>query len=119
MLLALLGALAALTLRAAEEVGELVVAVPLGVLDVGLEAQRVVQALLHEPDDVVVLVLGAGYLAGLLGSGSHWSLPLVGCRSEDVLPSFAGLTPRFAATIRFVPDRLYFTESDEANQLIA
>jgi hypothetical protein len=57
MVLALLGALAALSLRAAEEVRELGIPVPLGVLDVGLESQRVREALLCEPDDVVVLVL--------------------------------------------------------------
>src|SRR5918992_828669 len=61
--LALLGALAALALGPAEEVGELLVAVALGVLHVRLEAQGVVQALLGEPDDVVVLVLGPGDLA--------------------------------------------------------
>src|SRR6266568_4700730 len=67
-LLALLGALAALRLRLAEEVRELAVAVALGVLDVLLQAQRVAQAGLGEPDDVVVLVLGTGELAGLAGA---------------------------------------------------
>src|SRR5438105_388858 len=65
--LALFAAFAALRLRAPEQVGELGVAVALGVLDVGLEAQRVAQALLGEPDEVVVLVLRAGRVAGLLG----------------------------------------------------
>src|SRR5829696_3572528 len=72
-LLALLRALPALALGAPEEVGELGVAVAGGVLDVGLEPQRVVQALLDEPDDVVVLVLGAGYLAAL---GRHGACSL-------------------------------------------
>jgi hypothetical protein len=61
VLLALVGAL----LRAPEELREIGVAVALGVLGVLLEAQRVAQALLREPDDVVVLVLGAGDLPGL------------------------------------------------------
>src|SRR4051794_36801316 len=64
--LSLLGALAALPLGAPKELGELGVSVALGVLRVVLEAQDVAQALLGEPDDVVVLVLGAGDLAGLL-----------------------------------------------------
>src|ERR687888_53705 len=64
-LLALLATLAAGALRAAEEVGELRVAGALGVLDVGLQAQRVAQRLLGEPDEVVVLVAGAGDLATL------------------------------------------------------
>src|SRR5439155_20072470 len=79
VLLALLGALAALTLRAPEEIGELAVAGSLGVLDVGLQPQRVVEALLDEPDDVVVLVLRAGDLTGLLGSCAHWSSRWVEC----------------------------------------
>src|ERR671914_2511878 len=70
-LLALLGSLAALALRAPEEIGELVVAVALRVLGVGLEPQDVRQALLGEPDDVVVLVLRAGDLAGLGLAGRH------------------------------------------------
>jgi hypothetical protein len=40
----------------------------LGVLDVGLEPEGVAQARLREPDDVVVLVLGAGDVAGLGGT---------------------------------------------------
>src|SRR3954447_1482216 len=44
--LALLGALAAVRLRLAEQVRDLVVPVALGVLDVGLQAQGVVQACL-------------------------------------------------------------------------
>src|SRR5215216_3284287 len=62
-LLALLGALAALGLGLAEEGGELGVALAFGVLDVGLQPQGVAQAGLGEPDDVVVLVLGAGDLS--------------------------------------------------------
>jgi hypothetical protein len=73
--LALLGAIAAGFLGAAEEVGKLGVAVALGVLDVGLQAQRVAQALLGESDDVVVLVPGAGRLAGLFRAGLHRFLP--------------------------------------------
>src|SRR5215210_7560698 len=69
-LLALFSALAALGLRLAEQVGEFAVAVAVGVLDVGLQAERVAQALLGEPDEVVVLVLGAGDLSGLLAATS-------------------------------------------------
>jgi hypothetical protein len=47
--LALLGTLAALTLRSPEELGQLAVTSPFGVLDVGLQPQRVAQALLGEP----------------------------------------------------------------------
>src|SRR5919106_4831104 len=65
--LALLRALAALALCPAEELRQLVVVLPPGVLDVGLEPERVAQARLGEPDDVVVLVLGAGDVAGLGG----------------------------------------------------
>src|SRR5204863_6014521 len=78
-LLALLGSLAARALGAAEELGEIRITIALGVLDVGLQAQHVREALLDEPDDVVVLVLGAGDLPGLLGASFHvssfgWSL---------------------------------------------
>src|SRR5215210_9354444 len=76
-LLALLSALAALGLGLAEEVRELGVVVTLGVLDVLLEAQHVVEACLGEPDDVVGLVLGPGYLAGLCG-GHDLTLLLIG-----------------------------------------
>src|SRR5436190_1088445 len=65
--LALLCALAALAPGAAEELRELGVAVALGVLGVLLHAQRVAQALLGEPDQVVVLVLRARDLSGLFG----------------------------------------------------
>src|SRR3954454_5133886 len=64
-LLALLRALLARLLGLAEEIGQIVVAIALGVLDVGLEPQRIGEALLGEPDDVVVLVLRAGDVAGL------------------------------------------------------
>src|SRR5919109_4790257 len=73
-LLALLPALAAGALRAAEEVGELRVAGALGVLDVGLQAQRVAQRLLGEPDEVVVLVGGAGDFAAFGLRGHEWNL---------------------------------------------
>src|SRR5215213_7806898 len=63
--LALLGALAALALRAAEELCELVVAVALRIGPVLLHPQCVAQALLGEPDEVVVLVLRASDLATL------------------------------------------------------
>src|SRR3954471_9442570 len=68
-LLALLAAAAAGLLSLTEEVRQLGVVVPLGVLDVLLEAQHVVEAGLDVPDDVVRLVLGSGLLAGL--SSSH------------------------------------------------
>src|SRR4051794_34293449 len=79
-LLALLATAAARLLRPLEEVGQLGVAVPLRVLGVLLHPQRVAQALLGEPDEVVVLVLGAGYVAGLLRARFHLCL-LVGCRA--------------------------------------
>src|SRR3954451_16704413 len=65
-LLALLGALLALRLCPAEEVGELLVTGPFRIADVGLQPQGVAQARLGEPDDVVVLVLSPGGLPGLL-----------------------------------------------------
>src|SRR5918998_2758698 len=71
-LLALLGAPTARLLRTAEEIRELGVPVALGVLPVRLESQHVAQALLGEPDDVVVLVLRAGDVAGL---ARHRCLP--------------------------------------------
>jgi hypothetical protein len=52
-------------LRLGEELGQLSVALPLRVLDIGLQPQRVVQAFLGEPDQVVILVGGPGDLAGL------------------------------------------------------
>src|SRR4051794_2668723 len=61
--LALVRALLALALGPAEELGELVVAVALRVACVLVHAQCVAQALLREPDEVVVLVLGSGYLS--------------------------------------------------------
>src|SRR5215213_8336082 len=64
--LALLGAPAARFLGSPEEVGQIRVVLPLRVLDVGLESQDVAQALLDEPDDVVVLVLGACDLASFV-----------------------------------------------------
>src|SRR5205807_7666151 len=42
-------------------------------LDVDLEPQRVAERLLREPDQVVVLVLGAGDVAGLFGRDCHCS----------------------------------------------
>src|SRR5688572_3759113 len=90
--LALLGALAARALGAAEELGEIVVAVALGVLDVLLEPERVAEALLGEPDDVVVLVLGAGDLTGLGG----------GCRLHGS-PFVSGSRPRLPVFSRFTP----------------
>src|SRR3954464_8424817 len=76
MVLALLAALAALCLGATEEVRELGVPVAFGVLDVGLKPQRVAEALLCEPDQVVVLVLRARDLAGLLATRFHPSSAL-------------------------------------------
>src|ERR671911_1701845 len=74
-LLALLSALAALTLGSAEELGELGISVALGILDVPLEAEGVAQARLGEPDDVVVLVLGARDLPGLASAAGHDAPP--------------------------------------------
>src|SRR5919106_921243 len=73
-ILALLGALAALTLRTTEELRQLLVAVALGVLRVLLHPEHVAKALLGEPEQVVVLVLGAGDVAGLLLLAHHISL---------------------------------------------
>src|SRR5215207_5170325 len=94
--LALLGALAARLLGALEEVGELRVALALSVLAVGLETQHVGQALLREPDDVVVLVLGAGDLTGLGLAGRHPSSPLVAGAFAERLPSSTALIPPIA-----------------------
>src|SRR5215216_8007440 len=58
----------------AEEVGQLRIPLAFGVLDVGLQAQGVAQAGLGEPDDVVILVLGAGDVPGLVATG-HMRLP--------------------------------------------
>src|SRR3954454_3634306 len=63
--LALVGALLALGLRTTEELRELRITVTVRVLDIGLQTQRVAQALLGEPDQVVVLVRGAGDLPTL------------------------------------------------------
>src|SRR5215216_604591 len=70
----LLGPLAALGLGPAEEVGQLRIPLTFGVLDIGLQAQGVAQAGLGEPDDVVILVLGAGDVPGLVATG-HMRLP--------------------------------------------
>src|SRR5690348_17161655 len=74
--LPLLGALAAVGLGLAEEVGELVVTRPLGVLDVELQAHGVAQAGLGVPDEVVVLVGRARDVAGLAGHAAHTAAPL-------------------------------------------
>src|SRR5215218_1697606 len=66
--LPLLGALPALALRAPEEVGQLGVAVALRVLHGRIEPEHGVEALLDEPDDVVILVLRAGDAAGFLAA---------------------------------------------------
>src|SRR4051794_15811093 len=86
-LLALLSALAALCLRLAEQVGEVAVAVAVGVLNVGLQAECIAQALLGEPDEVVVLVLGAGDLSCLLAAASG-HVPLL--HSSEELGLLAG-----------------------------
>src|ERR1700712_5354052 len=57
---ALLGPLLAGLLGTPEEISQVGIARPVGVFGVVLEPQHVVEALLGEPDDVVVLVLGAG-----------------------------------------------------------
>src|SRR5919108_598153 len=88
-LLALLATLAAGTLRAAEELGELRVAGALGVLDVGLEAKRVAQRLLGEPDEVVVLVGGAGDLAAF-GLCRHERNLLSWWAAAGAFPGFEG-----------------------------
>src|ERR1700730_2153432 len=62
-----LGALTAIRLRLAEELGHFLVSVTLRVLDVGFQPQRVVEALLGVPNEVVVLVLGARNGSGFGG----------------------------------------------------
>ena len=69
-LLALLGSLSTIRLSLAEQFRKLTVPVALGVLDVGVQAKRVAEALLGKPDEVVVLVPGAGDLPGL-GAARH------------------------------------------------
>src|SRR5215216_2517287 len=81
----LLGPLAALGLGPAEEVGQLRIPLTFGVLDIGLQAQGVAQAGLGEPDDVVVLVLGAGDVPGLVATG-HVRLPRALLRPPPCLP---------------------------------
>src|SRR3954465_15517678 len=85
-LLAHLGALAAVGLGAAEQIGQFGVARAFGVLDVDVQAEGVVQACLDVPDEVVVLVLRASDVAGL-GSGGHRSLLVSsasdGCRCRE------------------------------------
>src|SRR3954447_17382822 len=66
-LLAPLAALAARLLGAAEELRQVRVAVTVGVLDIGLQTQRIAERLLGEPDQVVVLVLSASCLASFVG----------------------------------------------------
>src|SRR4051812_39439546 len=65
-LLAPLAALAARLLGAAEELPQVRVAVTVGVLDIGLQTQRIAERLLGEPDQVVVLVLSASGLASFV-----------------------------------------------------
>src|SRR4051812_43123670 len=82
--LGLVGALLAFRLGTTEEPRELRVAVPVRILDVGLQAQCVAQALLGEPDQVVVLVLGTGDLPAL--AARHRATFLSGCQDLMVLP---------------------------------
>src|SRR5690625_4416542 len=65
------GSLAAVRLRLEEEVGHLVVARALGIGDVLLQPQRVAQAGFGVPDEVVVLVFGAGHVTGFATRLSH------------------------------------------------
>src|SRR3954462_7547941 len=110
-LLAHLAALAALGLCLAEQRGQLLVALSSGVLDVLLEAQRIRERLLGEPDQVVVLVLRAGDLTGLLcrRHGSSWSVVRLGvpgsrlrvpgsspCQVQNVSGQTAARTASFA-----------------------
>src|SRR3954447_7956023 len=97
-LLAQLAALAALRLGLAEQRRQLVVAIAFRVLDVLLEAQRVRQRLLGEPDQVVVLVLRARYLAGLLGA-AHAALLSLGLSRS--LPSAGTGNARLAGRRRY------------------
>ena len=82
-LLALFGALAAFGLSFLEELAELGVAGLLGVLDVLLEPRGVGQAGLGEPQEVIVLVLGAG---GFISRGSHVRHSSVGGRVPATIP---------------------------------
>src|SRR4051794_12898475 len=97
-LLGLLGALAALFLGPAEELREVAVAVPLGILDVGLQAQGVAQTRLGKLDQVVVLVLGAGDLTGFrarhraLSFSDRW--PAGSPRQQPSHSSPTGRAPR-------------------------
>src|SRR5215210_333741 len=89
-LLGLLGALAALCLGPAEELREVAVAVPLGILDVGLQAQGVAQTRLGKPDQVVVLVLGAGDLTGFRARHRALSSRIDG---QQAVPGSSQTTP--------------------------
>jgi hypothetical protein len=69
--LALFASLATFGLGLSEELRDLVVAVAFGIFNVGFQSQRVAQALLGEPDQVVELVLGPCDLARLLVAAHH------------------------------------------------
>jgi hypothetical protein len=73
-LLGLLPALAAVCLRVAKNVAELGVPRLVGVPDVGLQPEGVVQARLGKSNDVVVLGRGAGDISGT-AIGGHSSNP--------------------------------------------
>ena len=70
---ALLGALPAVGLSTPEQIGGLVVAVLLGVVDVLLEPQRIVDAGLGLPQQVVIIVLGSGHGTGVCRMGHRCS----------------------------------------------
>src|SRR5947207_4726265 len=72
--LAEFGAFAAVGLRLAEKVCQLSIRGLGGVMDVGLQPDRIAQAGLHVPDKVVVLIRGTGYYVGVISL--HGLIPL-------------------------------------------
>src|SRR4051812_10680181 len=87
--LRLLGTLAAVGLGLAEELGQLLVAVSFCVVDVLLQTEGVAEARLREPDQVVVLVLRPGDVAGL-GAAGHLMFPSSSCRDPSRAHSAQG-----------------------------
>ena len=73
--LAEFGAFAAIGLRLAEKVCQLGIRGLGGVVDLGLQPDRITQVGLHVPDMVVILIRGAGYYAGVISL--HSLIPLV------------------------------------------
>jgi len=92
--LALFGAFPAVGLSLAEQLDELLIPAPLGVVDIGLQPQGVLQIRLNEPDQVVPLVPVTAPLSSLLigYSFSVWWPPIA---SHFLPPNNRGSSLRF------------------------